>query len=124
MKKFKNFKLANDKIIKKKSLKNLISNEIINYPTPNNLGYIFSIGSVVGLFFVLQIVTGIFLAMHYCPDSVYAYDSIQHIMTNVPHGSTIRHMHANGASMIFIGLYLHIAKGIFFRSFTYNRRKT
>jgi ubiquinol-cytochrome c reductase cytochrome b subunit len=124
MKKFKNYQLSNDNIIKQNGLRNMISNEIINYPTPVNLGYIFSAGSVVGLFFALQIITGVFLAMHYSPDSAHAYDSIQHIMTNVPHGATMRHMHANGASMIFIGLYIHIAKGIFFRSFTYKRRKT
>lgn len=124
MKKFKNYQLSNDNIIKQNGLRNMISNEIINYPTPANLGYIFSAGSVVGLFFALQIITGVFLAMHYSPDSAHAYDSIQHIMTNVPHGATMRHMHANGASMIFIGLYIHIAKGIFFRSFTYKRRKT
>lgn len=124
MKKLKNYLLSNDNIVKQNGLRNVLSNEIINYPTPANLGYIFSVGSVVGLFFALQIITGVFLAMHYSPDSAHAYDSIQHIMTNVPHGATLRHMHANGASMIFIGLYLHIAKGIFFRSYTHKRRKT
>jgi ubiquinol-cytochrome c reductase cytochrome b subunit len=109
-------------IEKKNSLRKLLSNEIISYPVPTNLNYIFSVGSVLGIYFILQICTGIFLAMHYTPDIAYAYESIQHIMVNVEYGSTIRYMHANGASMIFICMYIHIAKGIFFRSYTHNRR--
>lgn len=109
-------------IVKKNSLRKLLSNEITSYPVPTNLNYIFSVGSVLGIYFILQICTGIFLAMHYTPDIAYAYESIQHIMVNVEYGSTIRYMHANGASMIFICMYIHIAKGIFFRSYTHNRR--
>lgn len=124
MKKFKRNLLSNNNIIHRYGVRNTLANEVTFYPVPSNLGYIFSVGSVVGLFFALQILTGIFLAMHYSPEIDLAFESIQHIMTDVPYGSTIRYMHSNGASMIFIGLYIHIAKGIFFRSYTYNRRKT
>ena len=122
MKSNKKFKLNANRINKKNTLRTWFSNEILNYPVPANLNYIFSVGSVLGIYFVLQILTGIFLAMHYTPDIAFAYESIQHIMTNVKYGSTIRYMHANGASMIFICMYIHIGKGIFFRSYTHNRR--
>jgi quinol-cytochrome oxidoreductase complex cytochrome b subunit len=124
MKNLKNKLLSNKKIVQQTGTKRFLSNEIFNYPVPANLGYIFSVGSVVGIYFLMQIVTGVFLAMHYSPDINLAFSSVQHIMTDVPGGSTIRYMHSNGASMIFIGIYLHIAKGIFFRSYTFDRRKT
>jgi len=123
MKKLKNNILSNKKIVQQNGTRSFLSNEILNYPVPANLGYIFSVGSVVGIYFVMQLFTGIFLAMHYSPDINLAFSSVQHIMTNVPGGSYIRYMHSNGASMIFMGIYLHIAKGIFFRSYTYDRRK-
>jgi quinol-cytochrome oxidoreductase complex cytochrome b subunit len=76
----------------------------------------------VGLFFTLQLVTGIFLAMHYTAHVELAFDSVVHIMTDVKNGWLVRYMHANGASMVFILLYSHIARGLYYRSYLYARR--
>lgn len=100
-----------------KPLTKLITNHTLEYPTPVALTYAWSFGSLVGLFFGLQILTGILLAMHYTPHVDFAFQSVQHIMTDVNYGYLLRYMHANGASMIFIFIYLHLARGIYFRSY-------
>lgn len=99
-----------------------ISNHVVSYPTPLNFTYSYSFGSLVGLFFVLQLLTGIFLAMHYTAHTDEAFSSVVHIMMNVKNGYLMRYMHANGASMIFIFLYLHMGRGLYYRSFTFDRR--
>jgi len=71
---------------------------------------------------VLQILTGVFLAMHYTAHVELAFQSVEHIMTNVKYGSFIRYMHANGASAIFIVMYSHIARGLYFRSYEGKRK--
>lgn len=96
----------------------IITNHIIYYPTPANINYGWSFGSLAGLFFALQIITGIFLAMHYTPNIELAFWSLEHIMRDVNNGWLLRYMHANGASMIFIMLYIHIAKALYYRSYT------
>jgi len=107
------FRLINSK----KSISNMISNHIINYPTPVSINYMWSFGSLVGLFFGLQIITGVFLAMHYTAHIDLAFQSVEHIMTNVKNGYIVRYMHANGASMIFILIYLHMARALYFKSY-------
>ena len=92
-------------------------NHVLYYPTPISLNYIWSFGSLAGLFFGLQILTGIFLAMHYTPHVDLAFQSVVHIMTDVNFGYMIRYMHANGASMIFILIYIHMARGLYFQSY-------
>jgi quinol-cytochrome oxidoreductase complex cytochrome b subunit len=104
------------------ALKRTILNHLISYPTPINFNYSYSFGSLVGIFFAIQLCTGIFLAMHYVPHTDYAFTSVVHIMTNVKNGYLMRYMHANGASMIFIFLYLHIGRGLYYRSYTTDRR--
>lgn len=104
-------------INKKRSISNTFSQHIVYYPTPIAINYAWSFGSLVGLFFALQIVTGVFLAMHYTPHVDFAFQSVEHIMTNVNHGYFIRYMHANGASLIFILMYLHIARSLYLRSY-------
>lgn len=99
----------------------LIVNHLVYYPTPKNLNYIWSFGSLVGVFFAIQILTGIFLAMHYVPHVDLAFASVEHIMRDVEYGWFIRYLHSNGASMIFVLLYLHIAKGLYFRSYSSSR---
>lgn len=96
-------------------------NHLVFYPTPKNINYIWSFGSLAGIFFSLQIVTGIFLAMHYVPNIELAFASVEHIMRDVEYGWLIRYLHANGASMVFVFLYLHIAKALYFRSYTNTR---
>ena len=98
-----------------------IDSHIIAYPTPINLNYLWSFGSTAGLCLVIQIVTGIFLAMHYTPHIDLAFTSVEHIMSDVNGGWLIRYMHANGASMFFIVVYCHIFRGIYYGSYMYPR---
>jgi quinol-cytochrome oxidoreductase complex cytochrome b subunit len=99
-----------------------IANHVLLYPTPVNFSYAYSFGSLVGIFFAIQILTGIFLAMHYTAHTSYAFASVVHIMADVKNGYLVRYMHANGASMVFILLYIHIGRGLYYRSYIYNRR--
>ena len=99
-----------------------IYNHVLHYPTPINFNYAYSAGSVVGIFFAIQMITGIFLAMHYVPSTETAFTTVVHIMTDVKFGYLMRYMHANGASMIFILLYIHIGRGLYYRSFVHKRR--
>lgn len=87
------------------------------YRTPRNLSYMWNFGSIAGIALVLQIVTGIFLAMHYSPDASNAFESVENIMRNVNYGWLIRYIHAVGASMFFFVVYVHIARGMFFGSY-------
>ena len=87
------------------------------YPTPRNLNYWYNFGSLAGIILVLQIVTGIVLAMHYTPHADMAFDSVEHIMRDVNYGWLMRYMHANGASMFFIVVYIHIFRGIYYGSY-------
>lgn len=96
----------------------LLANHIIYYPTPANINYGWSFGSLAGLFFAFQIITGIFLAMHYTANIELAFWSLEHIMRDVNNGWLLRYLHANGASMVFIMMYIHIAKALYFRSYT------
>jgi ubiquinol-cytochrome c reductase cytochrome b/c1 subunit len=100
----------------------MIANHALLYPTPINFSYAYSFGSLVGLFFALQLFTGIFLAMHYTAHTSYAFASVVHIMVDVKNGYLFRYMHANGASMIFILIYIHIGRGLYYKSYIYNRR--
>jgi len=105
----------------KNSLLAFVDSHIINYPTPINLNYMWSFGSTAGICLVIQIVTGIFLAMHYTPHIDYAFLSVEHIMTDVNNGWLIRYAHANGASMFFIVVYCHIFRGLYYGSYIYPR---
>ena len=86
----------------KNPILSFVDSHIINYPTPINLNYMWSFGSLAGLSLVIQIITGIFLAMHYTPYVELAFNSVEHIMRDVNNGWLIRYLHANGASMFFI----------------------
>lgn len=102
-------------------LLSFIDSHIIDYPTPINLNYLWSFGSAAGICLVIQIVTGIFLAMHYTPHIDLAFDSVEHIMRDVQNGWLIRYSHANGASMFFIVVYCHIFRGLYYGSYIYPR---
>ena len=101
----------------KHPLLSLFSSHIIEYPTPINLNYMWSFGSAAGICLVIQIITGIFLAMYYTPHIDYAFLSIEFIMRNVNNGWIIRYLHANGASIFFIVVYCHILRGLYFGSY-------
>jgi len=106
----------NDELLK------IMNNHLIDYPTPINISYLWSFGSLSGLSLVIQIITGIFLAMHYCPQVDLAFASVEHIMRDVQGGWFIRYVHANGASLFFIMVYLHIFRGIYYGSYQYPRQ--
>lgn len=87
------------------------------YPVPRNLNYFWNFGVLAGFCLMLQIVTGIILAMHYAPHIVVAFDSTEHIMRDVNWGWAMRYAHANGASAFFVVVYLHIFRGLFYSSY-------
>jgi ubiquinol-cytochrome c reductase cytochrome b subunit len=101
----------------KNNLLAFVDSHIIDYPTPVNLNYMWSFGSTAGLCLGIQIVTGIFLAMHYTPHIDYAFSSVEHIMRDVNNGWLLRYLHANGASMFFIVTYSHIFRGLYYGSY-------
>ena len=87
------------------------------YPVPRNLNYMWNFGVLAGAALMIQIVTGIVLAMHYAANSEIAFDSVEHIMRDVNWGWLLRYAHANGASMFFIVVYTHIARGLYYGSY-------
>ena len=95
----------------------VVDGHIIDYPAPINLSYAWSFGALAGICLGIQIVTGIFLAMHYTPHIDLAFSSVEHIMRDVNSGWLIRYMHANGASMFFIVVYCHIFRGLYYGSY-------
>lgn len=101
----------------KKSVLTVINNHLIDYPTPVNLNYFYGFGSLAGIMLVVQILTGIFLAMHYTPHIDLAFNSVEHIMRDVNNGWLIRYIHANGASFFFIVVYIHIFRGLYYGSY-------
>nr|APX40835.1 cytochrome b [Phaedon tumidulus] len=101
---------------------NMMNNSLVNLPTPSNITTMWNFGSLLGLCLMTQILTGLFLAMHYCPNIELAFNSVSHICRDVNYGWLIRTLHANGASFFFICLYLHIGRGIYYSS--YNMKET
>lgn len=100
-----------------------IDSHLVDYPSPINLNYLWSFGSIAGICLVIQILSGVFLAMHYTPHVDLAFNSVEHIMRDVNNGWLIRYIHANGASMFFIVVYSHIFRGIYFGSYIYPRER-
>jgi ubiquinol-cytochrome c reductase cytochrome b/c1 subunit len=89
----------------------------VSYPTPRNLNYFWAFGAVLMFMLVVQIVTGIILAMHYTAHATMAFNSVEHIMRDVNYGWLLRYLHANGASMFFVAVYIHIFRGMYFGSY-------
>ncbi|MFW0777724.1 MAG: cytochrome b [Rickettsiales bacterium] len=87
------------------------------YPAPRNLNYWWNFGSIAGICLVMQILTGLFLTMHYAPNVGLAFDSVEQIMRNVNYGWLIRYAHAVGASMFFVVVYIHICRGLYYGSY-------
>nr|AYW01278.1 cytochrome b [Plecturocebus moloch] len=97
----------------------IINNSFIDLPTPSNISSWWNFGSLLGICLITQIATGLFLAMHYTPDTSSAFSSVAHITRDVNYGWIIRYLHANGASMFFICLFLHIGRGLYYGSFLF-----
>ena len=95
----------------------MMQHSLVDYPTPRNLNYFWNFGSIAGIMLVSQILTGIFLAMHYAANTAIAFDSVEHIMRDVNYGWLLRYMHAVGASMFFIVTYTHMFRGLYYGSY-------
>nr|AWV84405.1 cytochrome b [Tettigades dumfriesi] len=97
----------------------IINNSLIDLPAPSNLSYWWNFGSLLGLCLIIQIMTGLFLSMHYNADIMNAFNSISHMCRDVNYGWILRVLHANGASLFFICVYLHVGRGIYYGSYKY-----
>nr|ASK85948.1 cytochrome b [Spilogale gracilis]ASK85950.1 cytochrome b [Spilogale gracilis]ASK85975.1 cytochrome b [Spilogale gracilis] len=106
-------------IRKSHPLAKIINNAFIDLPTPSNISTWWNFGSLLGICLILQIATGLFLAMHYTSDTTTAFSSVTHICRDVNYGWIIRYLHANGASMFFICLYLHVGRGLYYGSYMF-----
>nr|YP_010950370.1 cytochrome b [Parmaturus xaniurus]WMI36300.1 cytochrome b [Parmaturus xaniurus] len=95
----------------------IMNHALIDLPAPSNISSWWNFGSLLGLCLIIQILTGLFLAMHYTADISMAFSSVVHICRDVNYGWLIRNMHANGASLFFVCVYLHIARGIYYGSY-------
>ena len=95
----------------------LMYSSFIVYPTPRNLNYLWTFGGIATTILVVQIVTGVVLAMHYTPQADLAFQSVEHIMRDVNYGWLLRYMHSNGASMFFIAVYIHMFRGLYYGSY-------
>nr|AGY31197.1 cytochrome b [Heterandria formosa]AGY31200.1 cytochrome b [Heterandria formosa] len=97
----------------------IANNALVDLPAPVNISAWWNFGSLLGLCLIAQILTGLFLAMHYTSDISTAFSSVAHICRDVNYGWLIRNMHANGASFFFICIYLHIGRGLYYGSYLY-----
>jgi ubiquinol-cytochrome c reductase cytochrome b subunit len=105
------------KLLKKNPVLSLFNEFLVDSPLPSNINYIYGFGSLLGLVLVIQILTGIFLAMHYTPNIDYAFNSVEHICRDVNYGWLLRYAHSNGASFFFICVYIHIGRGLYYGSY-------
>lgn len=109
------------RILKEHPILSIVNGLVVDLPTPANISYGWGYGSILGLILVLQIATGVFLAMHYTAHVDLAFNSVEHIMRDVNYGWVLRYAHANGASMFFIMVYIHVGRGIYYGSYTKGR---
>lgn len=112
------------RILKSNPLLRILNSYLIDAPTPANISYLWNFGSLLGLCLVIQIVTGVTLAMHYTPSALEAFNSVEHIMRDVNNGWLVRYLHANTASAFFFIMYLHIGRGLYYGSYKAPRTLT
>ncbi|MBC8130612.1 MAG: cytochrome b N-terminal domain-containing protein [Rhizobiaceae bacterium] len=98
-------------------LPRLMYDSFVSYPVPRNLNYAYTFGGILAIFLVIQILTGIVLAMHYAANTALAFGSVERIVRDVNWGWMLRYMHANGASFFFIAVYIHIFRGLYYGSY-------
>lgn len=104
----------------KNKIIDFLKDSLLSLPTPININYWWNFGSLLGLFLLIQIIRGLFLSIHYCPNIKIAFYRIIHIYQNINNGWIIHNIHINGASIFFICLYLHIGRGLYYNSFKLN----
>nr|ABB54800.1 cytochrome b [Diplodus vulgaris]ABN47250.1 cytochrome b [Diplodus vulgaris]ABN47251.1 cytochrome b [Diplodus vulgaris]ABO30906.1 cytochrome b [Diplodus vulgaris]ABO30907.1 cytochrome b [Diplodus vulgaris] len=97
----------------------IANHAVVDLPAPSNISVWWNFGSLLGLCLISQLLTGLFLAMHYTSDIATAFSSVAHICRDVNYGWLIRNLHANGASFFFICIYLHIGRGLYYGSYLY-----
>lgn len=112
------------RLLKEPPIISVFNNHLIDYPTPVNISYWWGFGFLSGMFLSVQLITGIFLAMHYAPNINLAFLSVEHIMRDVNYGWLIRYIHANGASFFFLAVYIHIFRGLYSGSYAKPRELT
>jgi Cytochrome b/b6/petB len=112
------------RIFKSHPILKIVNSYIIDSPQPSNLSYLWNFGSLLALCLVIQIITGVTLAMHYTPSVYEAFNSVEHIMRNVNNGWLIRYLHSNTASAFFFLVYLHIGRGLYYGSYKSPRTLT
>ena len=98
----------------------IVSGSLIELPTPANISAMWNFGSLLGLCLIVQILTGLFLAIHFCADVTLAFERVSHICRDVNYGWVLRMFHANGARFFFICLYLHIGRGLYYGSYYFS----
>jgi quinol-cytochrome oxidoreductase complex cytochrome b subunit len=109
------------RLVKKNTLVSMGYHFIGYYPAPSIITYLWNFGVLSGVCLVVQIISGIGLAMHYCANVELAFSSVEHIMRDVNYGWLMRYIHANGASMFFIVIYIHMLRGLYYGSYVYPR---
>merc|ERR1712159_651114 len=97
----------------------IFKSQLYHYPTPNNISYLYNYGFLLSICIILQIITGIYLSIHYISIISYSFFIIKHIIRDIYNGSLLRYLHSNGASFTFIILYLHICRSIIFQSYIF-----
>ncbi|MEX6634214.1 cytochrome b [Hyphococcus lacteus] len=102
---------------KRLPLVRLAHDSFVDFPTPKNLNYWWTFGGILAVCLIIQILTGVILAMHYTPHVDMAFDSVEHIMRDVNYGWLMRYVHANGASMFFLAVYIHMFRGLYYGSY-------
>jgi len=105
------------RILKSNPILSLANSYLIDSPQPANISYMWNFGSLLGVCLIIQILTGVFLAMHYCGNVELAFVSVEHIMRDVNYGWFLRYCHANVASFFFTFLYIHTARGLYYSSY-------
>ncbi len=109
------------RLVKENTLLKTFYHFLVYYPAPSNITYAWNFGILAGVCLFIQILTGVTLAMHYAPNVAIAFASVEHIMRDVNYGWLLRYTHANGASMFFIIVYLHIFRGLYYGSYLFPR---
>jgi quinol-cytochrome oxidoreductase complex cytochrome b subunit len=98
-------------------LARMMHDTAVSYPTPKNLNYMYTFGGILMFMLIAQIITGVVLSMHYTAHVDMAFNSVEHIMRDVNFGWLLRYLHANGASMFFVAVYIHMLRGLYYGSY-------
>jgi quinol-cytochrome oxidoreductase complex cytochrome b subunit len=110
--------------LKRNTFLSFVNSLVVDHPTPVNISYLWNFGSLAGVALVIQLITGIFLAMHYVPHIDYAFISVEHIMRDVNYGWFMRYIHSNGASLFFIVVYAHMFRALYYGSYARLNKQT